>query len=407
VPDGPEEQDALDPTPDPTKGLADPAEPADQPAAPADFDPLEKFPAPDPKIRVMDKDDLSWVDKAPLTDEQIEHRRERRDNHKKRVRRTRRTRTLLKVSAVVLALLLILGGFWFYYAFSNLQRMPAVAGQGGKNFPGTNFLLIGDNPEEPDATQVTGIGYQHAFRASDMVMVLHVTRDGGAMYVVSIPQQSLLPIPATSSTPAKPGTLRDAYAAGGTKLYVKTIESYTGLTMDHVAVLNMDALREITDNLDGVFVQVPNPECNVQAGPHKFDGVGLLRYVALFPCMTGGDIDRVQHQQAALRALMKQAVDGGGITNPFTLTSLLHATSSNLTLEDGFGYLSILGTLYAMSDLRSSTTTFLTAPLALPQPPSQPGTITLDATKNQDLWLAMQEDRMQDYLALHTDVVTQ
>jgi LCP family protein required for cell wall assembly len=409
VPDGPEEHEPVEATPD--QPLPDqPARPAepDEPEIEAElpkFNALEDMPTGPPVESLLTEEDLAWVDKPEVLEEERERRRERREAHKEKVRKQRRKRRALKISGAALATLLVLVGFWFFWTFGGLTRMPEVAGQGGADTPGTNFLLIGDNPSEPDESSITGTGYRHAFKSSDMVMVLHVTQDGDTMFVVSIPGTSILPIPAHGSDPATRGQLADAYAAGGTKLYVKTVEEYTGIAMDRVVVLDMAGLRDITDQVGGAMIDVPSDACQIPVGPHRFNGEAALKYTALYPCLPGHDLDRVQRQQALLRALMRDTVDGGSLGNPFTLSKLLRDTASHLTLEDGFGYPSIFSTLFSMRGLRSTSTTFLTAPASAKPFSKGVDSVVLDPQGNQDLWAAVRADKVQTYLTLNQDVV--
>jgi LCP family protein required for cell wall assembly len=264
------------------------------------------------------------------------------------------------------------------------------------------MLLVGSNPSEPDAASVTGTGWRHDMLTSDLVMLLHLTRDNRSMYVISIPAASLLPIPG-----ADEGTLADAYQAGGEKLYARTVESLTGVRLDRVAVMDMNALREITDQLDGVVLDVPREACGVPAGPRRLDGAQALEYMALQSCLPRKDLDRVERQQSFLRALMRSAVDGGKVTNPFTLQKMLKVTASNLTLEHGFGYPSMFFQLLGMRHLRSTNTTFLTVPTATQPLEVRDGkdVVRLDATKDAALWDALRKDRLGDYLATNTDAV--
>ncbi|RZI85350.1 MAG: hypothetical protein EOO67_15990 [Microbacterium sp.] len=302
---------------------------------------------------------------------------------------------------MLFATFLILFGFWAYWAFSGLQRMPAISEHGGQNTPGENILLIGRNPSEPIDPVVGRGGWQNAMKSSDMVMVLHLTRDNRAMFVISIPGDSVLEIPASDAGPARQGSLSDAYAAGGQNLYVRTVEDLTGTRMDRVAVLDMTGLGEITDHLGGVVVEIPTADCGLPVGPRKLDGASALEYVALNPCLGSHDLDRVQRQQSLLRGLMRTAVDGNRINNPFTLSRLLRSTAGHLTLEDDFSYPSMFGTMFSMRGLRSSTTTFLTIPTAAEPFANGADSVLLDPVADGKLFEALRADKLAEYLALN------
>jgi len=386
--DPPEQPDEAEATPAPEATAPEP-----KPSV------ADELPAPPPQVELIGDADLGWLDEPQLSDEERERRHQRKERHKEKVRKQRRHRRWLKIGGVALATLLVLSVFWFEWTFGGLDRMPASAGQAGLNTPGTTMLLVGSNPSEPDAA-TTGVGWQAALHRSDLVMLLHLTRNNRAMFVISIPGDSLLPIPGHGN-----GRLGQAYDTGGEKLYVRTIEEYTGVRLDHVAVLDLNGLREITDEVGGIVVDVPREACGLPPGLRRVDGQQALDYMALQPCLPRGDLDRVEREQGVMRALMRGAVDGGKLTNPFRLNKILRSGAGHLTLEDGFSYPGMLGQLWSMRKLRTTNTTFLTVPVAA-KPNSHVGTddvILLDPAKDQELWTALRQDRIADYLALSSD----
>lgn len=371
------------------------------------YDAVADLPEAPPQVQLINDDDLSWIDKPEISDEERDRRRERRELRRKKVHRERRVKRALKIGGVLFATFVILFGFWGFWTFSGLQRMPAIQDHGGLNTPGENILLIGRNPAEPEDPDVGRAGWQNAMKASDMVMVLHQTRDKKNMFVVSIPGNSLVPIPGTDGRPAQQGRLSDAYALGGADLYVRTIEDLTGTRMDRVAVLDMTGLSEITNHLGGVIVEIPRDDCGLTAGPRRLDGGSALQYVALSDCLDFGDLDRVQRQQGLLRGLMRTAIDGNRIGNPFTLSKLLRSTAGHLTLEEGYSYPSMFGTMLSMRGLRSSSTVFLTIPTALEGSPDANGNVLLDPARDAELFQALRSDKLTEYLALNADVQRQ
>lgn len=342
-------------------------------------------------------EDLAWVDKPVPSTEETEARRERHEAHKKMVRRKRRQKKALIWTASVLAFLTLLGAFWFRYTFGGLDRMPSVHGQAGANTPGQNFLLVGTNPSEPAAGRESRRSWRDDFALSDLVMVVHVTRDNRSMFAISIPRDSAVQIPGHGV-----GKLPDAFGFGGGELYVRTVEELTGLRMDRVMTLDLSAFRDMTDLFDGVVVDVPATVCDEPAGPRRLDGQGALEYIALRTCMPGKDLDRVARQQSLMKALMRSAVDGGTVTHPLRINKLLRYGASNTTLEDGFGYPGILGTLWSLRHLRATTTTFLTAPVTEPALTTVDGVefVRLDDQKGSELWDAVRRDQLAEYLQL-------
>lgn len=342
-------------------------------------------------------DDLDWLEKPVPSDEEVEARQARKEAHKKAVRKQRRTKRIAIVTVTAVGLVLVLGLGWFLYLFGGLERMPSVAGQAGASTPGTNMLVVGTNPAEEVEGRGARVDWRSDFVNSDMVLLVHLTADNRAMYVISIPGDSALEIPGHGF-----GKLSDAYRAGGAPLYVRTVEQATGARLDRVMTLDMNALRQFVDVLDGVVANVPAGACNDPAGATRFDGQGALEYIALRDCMPYGDLDRVARQQSLLKSIMRGTVDGGTVTHPFRASKLLHEGFSHTTVEDDLSYPDLFGMLWSMRRLRTSNTTFLTVPAAAQPNVTIKGVdyVRLDQEKDAALWEALRTDRLAEYIAL-------
>jgi LCP family protein required for cell wall assembly len=389
---------------DPPDGES-PAEVEDvQPADEADVEPSDQ-PSDQQSDESSDEpgaeDDQAWLEVSP---EEAEARRqrhhERREEHRRKVRRRKRRKRILIGSSVALASLLVLGIVWFWWMFGSLERMPQSVGQVGAEAPGTTILLIASDPGKADTSRGIEGGWRGNLDRSAMVMVLHMTASRHALFVISIPADGVVQIPGVG-----PGKLSDAATAGGPRLVARTVEEMTGVRMDRLAVLDLNAFREIVDVLDGVVIDVPRESCGLPAGPRRFDGQAALDYIALQPCMERKDLDRVERQQSLVRALMGATLDGGMLTHPFAVNNMMHATVSHLALEQGFSYPSMVRTLWSMRHMRTGNTTFVTVPVAAKPFATQDSTdyVLLDEEADQGLWIALREDQVGQYLALNTD----
>ena len=341
--------------------------------------------------------DDAWLERSPEDIEERQRRHhERREAHRRKVRRRRRRKRIAIAAGVTLATLLVIGVTWFWWTFGGLERMPQSVGQAGANTAGTNILLVGSDPAtspSPNAHHTWRDDLAH----SQLVMLLHMTGSGKALYVISIPADGIVDIPGVG-----PGKLSDAATAGGPRLVARTVEELTGVRLDRFAALDLNAFREITDVLGGVVVDVPRAICDLPAGPRRFDGQAALEYLTLQPCMPRKDLDRVERQQSLVRGLIRGALDGGAVTNPFTLDRMLRATSNHLALEHGFSYPGIFRLLWSMRHVRTGNTTFLTVPVAAKPLATQGGTdyVVLDKTADGELWQALRDDRLVEYLSL-------
>lgn len=171
---------------------------------------------------------------------------------------------------------------------------------------------------------------------SDTLMLIRA--GGGTFRKLSIPRDTLANIPGQPEN-----KINSAYAFGGAKLTVRTIEEFLGINVDQVAVIDFDGFRKFIDSIGGVEVNVPTDVCSnvsgtfilqLEKGDHTLNGdqaITLARTrennLAANPPTEPGfklrdscqspppitDLNRVQFQQAILDGIK------GRLTSPLRL----------------------------------------------------------------------------------------
>ncbi len=160
--------------------------------------------------------------------------------------------------------------------------------------------------------------------------LLLIRAGGGDFRKLSIPRDTLANIPGQAEN-----KINSAYAVGGAKLTVRTIEKFLGINVDQVAIIDFDGFRRFIDSIGGVEVNVPTDVCStvsggafnlqLKKGTHTLNGFQAItlartRETNLVtdhvicqdpPAIT--DINRVQFQQAILDGIR------GRLTNPLRL----------------------------------------------------------------------------------------
>lgn len=336
-------------------------------------------------------EDVVFAERTPEQREEARAARARRRQRRRRRRRLRRLRRIGVALLVALVLLATAGFVWFRYTFGGLDRIPGAL-PAGHDTPGTTILLVGSDPGAHDEVPA-GSTWRQDLGHSDLVMLLHVPASGDGLFAVSLPGTLRLP---TRSAP----TLASA-AAGGGPGYVRVVEQATGVHVDRLAVLDLNSVREVVDELDGIRPVLAGGACGERAGPQRVDGQGAIALMRLRPCLPRGDLDRVAHQQAVFKALLARLVDGSTLTNPFALNRIAKSTFDHLAANEDWGLWDMAGLAWSLRDTTPRTTTFLTAPTRT----AATGTITLDPRRAPDLWRALRQDRLASYVALNRDTV--
>jgi LCP family protein required for cell wall assembly len=144
---------------------------------------------------------------------------------------------------------------------------------------------------------------------SDTLMLIRA--GGGAFRKLSIPRDTLAGIPGQADN-----KINSAYAVGGAKLTVRTIENFLGTNVDQVAIVDFDGFRRFIDTIGGVEVDLPTKVCstvsggafnlNLSKGEHTLNGFQAITLARTREntCgsgqFTGSDIERTQFQQLIL-----------------------------------------------------------------------------------------------------------
>jgi LCP family protein required for cell wall assembly len=281
----------------------------------------------------------------------------------------RRRRKILLITLLVVALLggIALGGIgWYLHSVeSSIDRVEAFTNVPEANRPAKvvkdaqNFLILGSDTRDPDSTSGS---------RSDTIILAHFPADRSSAQLISIPRDTWVHIPKSADgrhgdTKAK---INAAYAWGGIPLTVQTIEEYTGVRIDHVAIIDFAGFQEIVDALGGIditidqdFTSIHPPHRKFTKGTHHLDGATALDYSRQRKQFADGDFARIRHQQQVIKAILDKAASGSLLTNPGKLNGFLRSTANAVAVDSK---LNIFNTAMDLRHLRSGNLTFLTNP---------------------------------------------
>ncbi|MEV6681601.1 LCP family protein [Streptomyces erythrochromogenes] len=263
-----------------------------------------------------------------------------------------------------------------------------------------NILLLGSDSRSGDK------GAKSADPGrSDTAMVLHVYRGRQKAALVSIPRDTLVTRPActTASGRRDPGGTRlmfnESYAVGGAACAVSTVEKMSGLRMDHYIELNFGGFAKVIDALGGITltttkaVDDPSSHLKLSAGTHKLNGTQALGLVRTRKTVgDGGDLGRIQLQQAFLKALLHQVRDDGTLTSPTRLLAVADAATKSMTTDSKLADASsLMGLVSDLKGIGSSELDSLTLPVA-PDTRDPNRVVPLSPEAGQ-VWQALRADR--------------
>jgi LCP family protein required for cell wall assembly len=242
------------------------------------------------------------------------------------------------------------------------SMLGAAAAGGGnqKSIDGAlNILLVGLD-ERPDNNELV---------RADSIIILHVPATHDQAYLVSIPRDLYVEIPAVKTLhPRKESSkINAAYAFGAAKgsradgfqVLAATLKNLTGgLTFNAGAIVNFGGFQEVVEALGGVDMCIdqavdshhigidksgntvprykyPSAKpVHYDVGCRHLEAWQALDYVRQRYGLPNTDYDRARHQQQFLKAVMKRAKTQGITSNPVKALQIMNSAGKALTVDN-------------------------------------------------------------------------
>ncbi|MGW0146816.1 LCP family protein [Streptomyces sp. NPDC003333] len=336
-----------------------------------------------------------------------------RPRGKGRRRKPRQRRKGLLIAAWTVAGIVVLGGtgagYLYFKLNGNLQSVdidqalgtdrPEKTGNGSEN-----ILVLGSDSRSGGNKKLGG-GADDGSARSDTAMILHVYKGHKKASVVSVPRDTIIDRPRCTDTdgtahPAAPGVMfNSAYSTGGAPCAVKTVESLTGVRMDHYLEVDFSGFQKLIDRLGGVEVTTtkaiddPDSHLKLTAGTHRLDGeqaLGLVR--TRHGVGDGSDLGRIQLQQAFMKALIEQAKSIDLFGNPKRLLDLADTATKTVTTDSHLGSVNrLMSFANGLKGISSKNMTMVTLPVRYD--PADPNRVVVAEAKAKQVFTALKHDK--------------
>ena len=187
-----------------------------------------------------------------------------------------------------------------------------------------NILLIGADNREAEGEK---------YGRSDTLMLVHIDPEQNFVSVLSIPRDLRVEIPGYGVQ-----KINAAYAIKGAEKSIETIQSVTGVDLDHYVNIDFEAFRQLTTELGGIYVDVDRryyyvgdnyETINIWPGYQALAGENALDYVR-FRHDDNNDFGRIQRQQRFLRAAKEQVSKWDAALK---IPSLVNVLARNVTTD--------------------------------------------------------------------------
>jgi polyisoprenyl-teichoic acid--peptidoglycan teichoic acid transferase len=313
-----------------------------------------------------------------------------------------------------------------------------------------NVLLVGTDqrPWEPEGEDLV---------RADSIIILHIPADHESAYLVSIPRDTWVEVPAFDNGVKKIGRqyskINGAFGLGGSgltgtqaraksiQLLALTIKEHWQITFDAAAIVDFTGFKEVVNVLGGVDMHVDQEVISVHIGftasgeqrvpfkqydcdrgtclqaipgvtPKKYT-VGYqhlepweaLDYVRQRETLENSDYDRQRHQQQFIKALFKKMLSKNVIGSPLQFNKVLEVVGKAMTIDAGG--IDLEDWAFAMKGIGGDDlVTVKTNNGTYNASPDNRGAEALDE-RTLELLTAVRANRVQEFLATHPDLATQ
>jgi len=332
---------------------------------------------------------------------------------RRRKARSKRRKGLL-ITAWVAAGIVVLGGTgagYLYFKLNGNIKSVDINQVLGTDRPekvdngSENILVLGSDTRSGSNVKLGG-GTDDGSARSDTAMVVHVNEGHKSASVVSIPRDTLVERPSCTDAngvthdAASDVMFNSAYSTGGAACAVKTVESMSGIRMDHYIEVDFSGFQKLIDDLGGVKITTtqdindPDSHLNLKAGTHTLDGeqaLGLVR--TRHGVGDGSDLGRIQLQQAFIKALMNQVKSIGLLTSPTKLLELADTATSAITTDSDLKSVNDLVSFAGgLKGISSSKMTMVTMPVQYDS--ANANRVLIDEAKDKLVWDALKNDQV-------------
>ena len=304
-------------------------------------------------------------------------------------------------------LLVVLGGFLLFVSATVVTGTQVLANRYSnsvhqENLLGSNARAGNDDKKEERRSSITGplnfLLLGSDLRAkdpedgqrSDSIIIVHIPSGLDRAYLLSIPRDLRVKIPAFEPTGFRGAShekINGAFqhgggGAGGVQLLAETLTELLGIQFDGAAIVNFDGFKAAVDVLGGVDMCIDQKVTSIhlgydangnylspddggrpavyEAGCHHLESWQALDLVRQRKSLANGDFDRQKNQQKFIRAILTKAQQQNLTTNPIALDKLIRALGSAFTVDTNGVALEEL--MFGLRNVRPSGLVGLTLP---------------------------------------------
>ncbi|MEQ4715332.1 LCP family protein [Nonomuraea sp. B19D2] len=182
-------------------------------------------------------------------------------------------------------------------------------------------------------------------KRTDTIILMHISPNRDKARLISFPRDSMVQIPRCKNEttkqemPPRRDMINSAYNSGGIACTISTIETLTGIRVNHFAEVDFSGFKNIVDALGGIEICLQSgvndkaSKLVLPPGKSLLNGEKALGYVRLRHYGDGSDIQRIKRQQIFLSKVVAKATSSDLLTDVGKLRDFIAAAAGSVTMD--------------------------------------------------------------------------
>jgi LCP family protein required for cell wall assembly len=244
-------------------------------------------------------------------------------------------KVLITLGSLIGVLVIAVAGY-AYYLYSSVKDTANQMHQPVKLDTPHKKPNISQNNSQPISILLMGVDERSGDKGrSDTLIAMTLNPQKKTMQMISIPRDTRTEIIGHGTT----DKINHAYAFGGPKMSIETVENFTGVKMDYYIKVNMEALSALVDAVGGVTVHNDldwsEGAFHYAKGDLNLNGKEALGYVRMRHQDPNGDFGRNNRQRQIITAVVNKAASISSVSHfNQILAALGNNVTTNLTFDD-------------------------------------------------------------------------
>lgn len=244
------------------------------------------------------------------------------------------------IGGIVLALVLVVGGFalWFVLSLNNSlaknaddQALEALS----KSVRGEPFYMLVMASDSRDGEHGDSVGQR-----TDVMLLVRIDMKNAQVTMLSIPRDTRAVL-----DDGKVVKMNELCYVGGAKKAIEGVSKLTGVPISHYAMVYMSDCKAVVDELGGVEINVPkeinnddpetNENVNIQPGVQVLDGKQAQNFaISRHEADGNQDAYRQWKIRQLLEAIIKKVLHQPPLTIPGTVVNLAQYVQTDMRAND-------------------------------------------------------------------------